>query len=156
VFVLLAAPLAVQAQGYGSRGRESHGGYGERGGYGGPPANAARGGRPGGYGPGGYGPAAENRGPAYRGPTPNGYPGPGAAPYPGERRLPPSPYGEPRGWARGQYMPPQARGEMIADYARYHLRRPPRGYYWYRSGEDFVLASVSTGVIFEVIPGDGW
>lgn len=61
-----------------------------------------------------------------------------------------------RGWARGQYLPPEARGAMISDFGRYHLRRPPRGYYWYRSGEDYVLASTASGVIFEVIPGDGY
>ncbi len=61
-----------------------------------------------------------------------------------------------RGWTRGQYLPPMARGEVIRDFQRRHLRRPPRGYYWYRAGDDYVLAAIATGVIFEVIPGDGY
>jgi Ni/Co efflux regulator RcnB len=50
-------------------------------------------------------------------------------------------------------MPPGARGEIVQDYGRYHLRRPPPGYYWYRNGDDFVLAAVASGLIFEVITG---
>jgi Ni/Co efflux regulator RcnB len=59
-------------------------------------------------------------------------------------------------WSRGQYLPPEARGAMIEDFERYHLRRPPRGYFWYRAGDDYVLAAIGTGVIFEVIQGDDY
>ncbi len=58
------------------------------------------------------------------------------------------------GWRRGQHLPPTFRGDIVTDYARYHLRRPPRGYCWYRDADDYVLAAVSTGLIFEVISGD--
>ncbi len=57
------------------------------------------------------------------------------------------------GWRRGQHLQPPFRGDIVSDYARHHLRRPPRGYLWYRDADDYVLAAVSTGLIFEVIPG---
>jgi len=58
------------------------------------------------------------------------------------------------GWRRGQYLPPSFRGDIVTDYARYHLRRPPRGYCWYRDADDYVLAALSSGLIFDVIEGD--
>jgi Ni/Co efflux regulator RcnB len=57
---------------------------------------------------------------------------------------------------RGQYLPPEARGAVIQDYGRFHLRRPPRGYFWFRAGDNYVMASSSSGMIFEVIPADPW
>ena len=156
--LLLAAPLAVHAQAYGQHGHErGGGGYGgraggERGGYeGGGPRGGYGGGAPygnGGYAGGGrgYGGPPQSEDPRYRGPAPYSARGPNRPPAYGQMA---------RGWARGQYIPPEARGEMVGDFARYHLRRPPRGYYWYRTGDDFILASVATGVIFEVIPAAG-
>jgi len=56
-------------------------------------------------------------------------------------------------WRRGGYLPPsyRGRGYVVYDYGRYRLRHPPRGYYWYRSGSDFILAAIATGLIYEVI-----
>jgi Ni/Co efflux regulator RcnB len=56
-------------------------------------------------------------------------------------------------WRRGAYLPPsyRDRGYVVYDYGRYRLRPPPRGYYWYRSGDDFLLAAVATGLILDVI-----
>ncbi|WP_297513741.1 RcnB family protein [uncultured Caulobacter sp.] len=56
-------------------------------------------------------------------------------------------------WRRGAYLPPYYRGRdyVVYDYYRYRLRPPPRGYYWYRTGNDYVLAAVATGLIFDVI-----
>lgn len=56
-------------------------------------------------------------------------------------------------WRRGAYLPSYYRGGgyVVNDYYRYHLRPPPRGYYWYRTGNDYVLAAIATGLIFEVI-----
>jgi Ni/Co efflux regulator RcnB len=56
-------------------------------------------------------------------------------------------------WRRGGYLPPYYRGGgyVVHDYGRYHLRQPPRGYYWYRAGNDYVLAAIATGLIFEII-----
>lgn len=73
-------------------------------------------------------------------------------PYnPGRYGVSPS-YGA--GWRRGEILPPDYRGYAVPDYARYHLRRPPRGYYWCRAGDDFVLVAMTTGLIFEVIGAD--
>lgn len=60
----------------------------------------------------------------------------------------------PRGYGvrRGGYMPPQYRGEPLQDYGRYRLRPPPRGYTWMRVGGSYVLMSMSTGQIFDVVP----
>lgn len=56
-------------------------------------------------------------------------------------------------WRRGGYLPNYYRGDyyVVHDYYRYRLRPPPRGYYWYRSGNDYVLAAIATGLIFDVI-----
>jgi Ni/Co efflux regulator RcnB len=56
-------------------------------------------------------------------------------------------------WRRGAYLPRYYRSNdyRIYDYGRYRLRPPPRGYYWYRSGDDYLLAAIATGLIFEVI-----
>ncbi|ATQ42683.1 RcnB family protein [Caulobacter mirabilis] len=56
-------------------------------------------------------------------------------------------------WRRGAYLPPyyRDRGYVVYDYGRYGLRPPPRGYYWYRDGSDYLLAAVATGLILDVI-----
>jgi Ni/Co efflux regulator RcnB len=56
-------------------------------------------------------------------------------------------------WRRGAYLPTYYRGGgyVVHDYGRYRLRQPPRGYYWYRTGNDYVLAAIATGLIFDVI-----
>lgn len=97
-------------------------------------------------------------------PLPGYYGEPAPPPYP--LRPPPPRFARPippgydperparSGWRRGQYLPPDFRGVVVEDYPRFHLRRPPRGYFWYRDADDYVLASAATGLIFEVIPGD--
>jgi Ni/Co efflux regulator RcnB len=149
----LTAPLAASAQGYGQ-----HGGHGGGGWFGGPRGGGFEGGRGGFGGPGpgfgGGGPRGGGFGRPGPSMSPGGYRGPRG---PGAMAVRPGFGAErSRGWARGQYLPPEARGAMISDFGRYHLRRPPRGYYWYRSGDDYLLASGASGVIFEVIPGDGF
>lgn len=70
---------------------------------------------------------------------------------------PPAYYGRPgfrpgyQAWRRGAYLPPAYRGYVVRDYGRYGLRAPPRGYYWYQSGNDYILAAIATGLIFDVI-----
>ena len=56
-------------------------------------------------------------------------------------------------WRRGADLPPYYRGRdyVVSDYGHYRLRPPPRGYYWYRSGNDYLLAAVATGLILDVI-----
>jgi Ni/Co efflux regulator RcnB len=53
---------------------------------------------------------------------------------------------------RGDHLPPdvQAAGP-IADYAAKHLRKPPVGFGWYQIGRAYVMASVATGLITEVV-----
>jgi Ni/Co efflux regulator RcnB len=41
---------------------------------------------------------------------------------------------------------------VVGDYGRYHLRRPPFGYRWVQVGNQFMLVSSSTGLIFDVAP----
>jgi Ni/Co efflux regulator RcnB len=143
--VCLALPALAGAQGYGHRG----GGGGAQHAQGGPaPGRGGPGGyqRPGGGGAPYGGPRG---GPAYGYPGARaGYPGPGPG-YGGAR------VGGFR-FSRGQILPPSYRGGVISDYGRYHLRRPPRGYYWYRAGDDFVLVAVATGMIFDVIGAEGY
>jgi Ni/Co efflux regulator RcnB len=57
-------------------------------------------------------------------------------------------------WRRGAYLPPSYQGFVVDEYWRYHLRRPPFGYHWVQVGDDFLLVSVSSGVIFDIIPGE--
>ncbi|HEY2661365.1 MAG TPA: RcnB family protein [Caulobacteraceae bacterium] len=159
----LTAPVAVSARDdHDRRAAEAHRGEAPRGGdRRGEERYAPSPQRPSAYGyyrPG-YGgapppPTYAPRAPSYPNrPAYPGYPG-----YPGYR---PPAYGGPRydaqpgygRWRRGQILPPAYRGEVVNDYGRYHLRRPPRGYYWCRQGDDFVLVAMTTGLIFEVISG---
>ena len=52
-------------------------------------------------------------------------------------------------WARGHRLSPAERRHMaqVRDYRYYKLRPPPRGQQWVRSGNDFLLISLATGVI---------
>ena len=54
-------------------------------------------------------------------------------------------------WRRGAHLPPYYRGYVVNDYHRYHLRQPPRGYAWYRVGDDYLLAAIASGIIFDII-----
>ena len=56
---------------------------------------------------------------------------------------------------RGERLPDAYRGQIVSDYDRWHLRRPPSGYAWYRVGDYFVLASMSTGIIFDIVSVNG-
>jgi len=70
---------------------------------------------------------------------------------------PASYYGRPgfnpgyQAWRRGGYLPPSYRTYVVRDYGRYGLRAPPRGYYWYQSGNDYLLAAIATGLIFDIV-----
>ncbi len=77
--------------------------------------------------------------------------GPGPGDYRQER-------GEGRGqggWARGQRLPGAYRDSGV-DYRSHRLRRPPRGYQWVQVGGDYVLTDAATGLILDVIRGDGY
>ena len=166
---LMMATLAIPGAAM-ARDHDDHNDHGrDRGGehdsgHGGPPAGYQGRGAP----QGGY---RQGPPPSYGGPVPSGYrsayPPPraygGPPPYAGQPRYrDPGDWNEYRPttergqrWRRGQMLPQSYRGEVVGDYSRYHLRRPPPGYYWYRSGDDYVLAAIATGLIFEVVTGDG-
>jgi len=39
----------------------------------------------------------------------------------------------------------------IANYAALHLRKPPVGFGWYQIGHAYAMASISTGLITDVV-----
>jgi Ni/Co efflux regulator RcnB len=65
------------------------------------------------------------------------------------------------GAALAQDQPLPRRGDYLAqsvlqagpmgNYAALHLRKPPAGYGWYHIGRAYVMASVATGLIVEVV-----
>ena len=166
--VALTGVLPTIAVADNHHGREGGGGRGgdARAHYGAPPAAGYGGGRYGGAAPRfapvpGYGRAPRYAAPPAPGPAPGDYghpPGYGAAPGYGAPRYREGPqdYAPAGRFRRGQFLPQAERGYVIGDYYRYHLRRPPPGYYWYRNGDDFVLAAIASGLIFEVVAGDGY
>jgi len=149
----LALPVVAVANDHGRQGGGGHGHYGAA-------APAYKGARFGG-GPT-YAPAPAYGGGARYAPPPGYARPPGYGPPPGyggpRFREGFQDYGRPAAGRlrRGQFLPQMERGYVVGDYYRYHLRRPPPGYYWYRSGGDFVLAAVASGLIFEVVAGDGY
>jgi Ni/Co efflux regulator RcnB len=56
-------------------------------------------------------------------------------------------------WRRGSFLPPAYQNFGVYDFERYHLRRPPYGYHWVQVGGEFLLVSVSTGLVFDVVTG---
>lgn len=56
-------------------------------------------------------------------------------------------------WRRGAYLPPayRGRGYIVYDYERYRLRPPPRGYSWYRVDDGYMLAAITSGLIYDII-----
>lgn len=58
-----------------------------------------------------------------------------------------------RQWQRGQVLPNQYRSSsyVVTDYNRYGLSAPPRGYQYYRSGNNILLTAIASGLIGAVI-----
>lgn len=56
-------------------------------------------------------------------------------------------------WRRGQRLPSHYRSSnyYVNDYGRYGLRAPPRGHRWVRADNDYVLATIATGLIIQVL-----
>ena len=135
-----AAPALAQPQAH-------HGGYagGRRGGWGyGAPAGPSRGG------------AGRAAGGAWDARRYNGYWASGRWYY----GAPPHPAYQAPGFRpgftpfrRGAFLPPDYQGFVLDDYWRYHLRRPPYGYNWVQVGNQYLLVSASTGLIFDVVTG---
>lgn len=76
-----------------------------------------------------------------------------------ERRYNAGRYHAPRGyqarqWRRGQYLPPQYRGNAYGvDYRAYRLAPPPYGYRYVRVGNDVVLVANNNGLIASILFG---
>ena len=49
----------------------------------------------------------------------------------------------------------RAQNYRVVDYRSYrsHLRAPPRGYHWVRSGNDALLVAVTSGIVASVVAG---
>jgi Ni/Co efflux regulator RcnB len=58
-----------------------------------------------------------------------------------------------RHWSKGQRLDRSYRADRyyVADYRRHGLRTPPRGYRWQRVDDNYILASVASGLISSVI-----
>ena len=56
-------------------------------------------------------------------------------------------------WRPGGFLPPQYPAYIVDQYWRFHLRRPPSGYHWVQAGGSFLLVSIATGQIFDVVSG---
>lgn len=54
-------------------------------------------------------------------------------------------------YGRGERLPAHYRAYRVDDWRARHLRPPPRGYYWTRVDNDYVLAAAASGVIASVI-----
>ena len=54
-------------------------------------------------------------------------------------------------WRNGQRYSSWKQHQPIRDYGRYGLHRPGRGQEWIRVGNDYVLVSVLSGIIFGAI-----
>ncbi|PAQ11331.1 RcnB family protein [Mesorhizobium temperatum] len=54
-------------------------------------------------------------------------------------------------WRNGQKYSSWKRHQPIRDYRHYGLRRPGRGQEWIRVGNDYLLVSVVSGIIFGAI-----
>lgn len=54
-------------------------------------------------------------------------------------------------WRNGQRYSSWKRHQPIRDYGRYGLRRPGPGQEWIRVGNDYVLVSILSGIVFGAI-----
>jgi len=54
---------------------------------------------------------------------------------------------------KGDRLPPEEHRQehVVNDWHSRNMREPPNGYHWVRSGDDFVLAAIATGVIADIL-----
>jgi Ni/Co efflux regulator RcnB len=54
---------------------------------------------------------------------------------------------------RGDRLPREEHRQqyVVNDWRARHLRQPPKGEHWVRSGDDYVLAAIATGVIADIV-----
>jgi Ni/Co efflux regulator RcnB len=58
-------------------------------------------------------------------------------------------------WHRGAHIPPayRDRAYVVTDWRLHHLAPPPRGHQWVQVGPDYVLVTIGTGVIAQIVVG---
>lgn len=56
---------------------------------------------------------------------------------------------------RGHRLPPELRHDqyVVSNWRGHHLAPPPRGYHWVQVGPDYVLATIASGIIANLILG---
>jgi Ni/Co efflux regulator RcnB len=54
---------------------------------------------------------------------------------------------------RGDRLPAEehTRQHEVTDWRSRNMREPPPGHHWVRSGDDYVLAAIATGVIADIV-----
>lgn len=58
-------------------------------------------------------------------------------------------------WSRGERLPSnyyRSRSHYV-DYRHHHLRQPPRGYQWVQVDNNYVMVSLASGLISQIING---
>ena len=59
-------------------------------------------------------------------------------------------------WQRGQRMGYNDwNSSSQVDWRQHHLRQPPRGYEWRERNGQYVMAAITTGLIFSIIANSG-
>ncbi|MGN6701883.1 MAG: RcnB family protein [Burkholderiaceae bacterium] len=50
-------------------------------------------------------------------------------------------------------MPPEYRSRqyVVEDWGHHHLHRPPRGYQWVQVGGGYVLVTIGSGVVAQIM-----
>ena len=56
-------------------------------------------------------------------------------------------------WARGRQVPAWQRKQVIREYHRHGLRKPGYGQHWVKVGNDYLLVSIASGIIANLILG---
>ena len=58
----------------------------------------------------------------------------------------------PHHWQHGDHLPPEYwhHGHEI-DWRQHHLRRPPHGYHWVQTDDQYALVGITTGLVNAVI-----
>ncbi|MBU6449249.1 MAG: RcnB family protein [Rhodospirillales bacterium] len=56
-------------------------------------------------------------------------------------------------WARGDHYNGQRYIVRHDDWDRYHLHAPPPGYEWVRSGDQYIMIAITSGIIASIIIG---
>jgi Ni/Co efflux regulator RcnB len=54
-------------------------------------------------------------------------------------------------WVRGKQVPAWQRQHVVRDYHRFGLRRPAHGQQWVKVGNDYLLISITSGIIASLI-----